>query len=198
MKNTQDWNNHLKRVYESHPNLTLKQAMSEASKTYNSKNQNKKYNGEGIYQSAINSINRLTGSNARIEDGEYHLPHSLFTGPGTRISDKLNVQPANATDACSKAHDIAYNEAMKLKDPKEMARRIRFADNEVKDCYKVSINEDPFLGRAAYTGIAFKNALEDAVPSIAKKYEKQYYGSVNGSSLMQGNAKKIIHKSLYK
>ena len=102
MKNTQDWNNHLKRVYESHPNLTLKQAMSEASKTYNSKNQNKKYNGEGIYQSAINSINRLTGSNARIEDALTKPPSRgapvVPDGP-SMMTCSLNSRPSRCAAA---------------------------------------------------------------------------------------------------
>ncbi len=174
--------------------------MVEASKTYKKKTPHIGRQGKGVYQDVVNATNRLIGSKApKLLDGNYGLVNQVYTGPGTPIDQyiKEGIKPINKTDECSMHHDVDYTNAMNIKDPKERAKMIRFADEKVKDCYS-SIKDEPFYSTVAKTGITIKNAFEDAIPSIAKKYEKNYYGSVTGGDLLQGNAKKILHKSLYK
>ena len=195
MKQNEEWRNHLKRYYETH-NVSLKEAMIEAKKTYTKKN------GKGVYQDVVNVINKVAGSNARpLKDGEYHLPLSNYTGPGTNLDYNLkhHIEPANKTDSCSMKHDIQYNEIMNTyKDnPKERSKQIRFADEAVKDCYK-KVDDEPILSNLAYAGIQLKNTFEDIMPSfVAKKVQGNYYGSKKGSNIRAiGDAKKIMFNSI--
>jgi len=178
--------------------LPLKDAMKLASRTFHKPKQSRK--GKGVYQDVINLTNRMIGSKAKkLTNSEYHLPDSNYSGPGTDLKNKVdsNVPCLNQTDCCSRKHDIDYNEAMKISDPRERARHIRFADEVVKDCYG-QIKGEPFLSTAAKAGIQIKNTFENTIPSLAKRTEGMYYGSKDGNGLMEGEAKRAIFNSIYK
>lgn len=201
MTGNEEWRKHLKKFYESH-DMSLKQAMIEAKKTYRPKNQPKNnHKGSGVYQDVVNVVNKMIGSKARpLKDGEYSLIDSEYTGPGTRLAEKLKngVKPLNKTDACSMKHDIAYDEIMTKyrNDPVERAKHIRWADEEVKNCYR-GIKDEPFLSNVAHAGIQIKNTFEDVVPSfIAKKVQGNYYGSKKGNGYSRGDAKRLLKSSL--
>lgn len=215
-----NWNEHLKNIYQT-TDLPLKEAMLLASKTYHKKSggtvkkkkkqQPKKqtpklkqvhFQGDGIYQDVINGINRLIGSKAEpLQDGEYHLPDQNYSGPGTKLEEKLNkgVKPLNKTDQASMNHDIAYNVAMtQFKDnPMERAKAIRRADEYVVKQYDQS---GELLGKVSKIGIKTKMAFEDALGPIAKSVEKEYYGSRTGLGMSvkpTGEAHKLIVQTLH-
>ncbi len=213
-KNT-DWQKHLQSVYQN-SNLSLKEAMKVASKTYPKKSKQPKKQtktskhvrfsaGEGLYQDVVNGINRMIGSKAPpLFDGEYHLPDSNWTGPGTRIKERIarGDKPLNAVDAASQIHDLEYNHIKRTEsNPIERAKKVRISDEKALQSYQKALGTNPILGRLAFTGIKSKNILEDVAPTIAKQVlGEHYYGSKSGHGMPrvkpQGTAHQIIYKSL--
>ena len=204
------WNEHLRHVYET-TNLPLKDAMKVASKSYRKKGgtikrrkPNKKvhFEGEGIYQDVINGVNKMFDANVEpLQDGEYHPPFANFMGPGTKLHEKLKkgIKPINKADAASMEHDIAYDIAMTQykDDPIERAKAIRRADEYVIKQYDQS---GELLGEVGKIGIKAKMAFEDTMPFIAKKAEKEYYGSRTGKGVIvkpTGEAHKLIVQTLH-
>ena len=78
-----------------------------------------------------------------LKENEIHLPNHNFTGPGTRIDlpEVRNFKPYNNIDACSKVHDIEFNEIFKMPLGKERSEKIREADRKVLACYDKYPNE---------------------------------------------------------
>jgi Phospholipase A2-like domain len=62
--------------------------------------------------------------------GEIHLPGHNFTGPGTKLDERLarGDQPVNKIDALAKEHDIAYKESKDKPNKKELRHK---ADREM-------------------------------------------------------------------
>jgi hypothetical protein len=62
--------------------------------------------------------------------GEIHLPGHNFTGPGTKLAERLERgdKPVNQVDALAKEHDIAYRDSKDKPNKKEMRRK---ADKEM-------------------------------------------------------------------
>jgi hypothetical protein len=176
------WMIHLEKTKKKYPQLSLKEAMIMAKRNYKPK----KKKGKGVYQDTMNSINKVfCPATKTLKDGEYHLPCSNYTGPGTDISN-TNIPPMNATDACSRIHDIEYSKA---KTPYERWE----SDEKVKRCFSDAIKEDPILGRLGYYGISGKNMVEKSMPSVAKAIDpKRYAQPKNGG----GIAKRTLLKSL--
>lgn len=70
--------------------------------------------------------------------GEFHLPFHNFTGPGTRLKERLElgIKPMNKVDAASLIHDQTYGIITdKLKSgeitKEEAARQVRQADQDL-------------------------------------------------------------------
>jgi hypothetical protein len=101
-----------------------------------------------------------------LKEGEIHVPNHNFTGPGTRVDlpDVRNHAPYNNIDACSKVHDIEFNEIFKMPAGPERQQMIRNADLKVIDCYKKYPNEPGYA--LAKNGINSKMALEDLSPTV--------------------------------
>ena len=113
------------------------------------------------------------GPNSRpLYKGEMHYGCHNFTGPGTRIDlpEVRNAQPVNDIDACSKAHDLAYEAA------KGNAAAIQQADKKCLDCYARYKDEDGYLPATA--GIGGKYALEKAASFINGKPTTFYGGKM--------------------
>jgi hypothetical protein len=113
-----------------------------------------------------------------LKEGEIHLPNHNFTGPATKISlpEVRNHQPYNNIDACSKVHDIEFNEIFKMPLGKQRSEKIRQADRKVLECYDKYPNESGY--RLAKTGINSKIRLEDLSPSIFDSIMGQDYRGV--------------------
>jgi hypothetical protein len=62
--------------------------------------------------------------------GEIHLPGHNFTGPGTKLDERLarGDKPVNQIDALSKEHDIAYRDSKDKPDKKKLRHK---ADKEM-------------------------------------------------------------------
>ena len=113
-----------------------------------------------------------------LKEGEIHLPNHGFTGPGTRIdlAEVRNHAPYNNIDACSKVHDIEFNEIFKMPLGKERSEKIRQADLKVLECYDKYPNDSGY--RLAKLGINSKIKLEDLAPSIFDQIMSAEYRGV--------------------
>jgi hypothetical protein len=98
-----------------------------------------------------------------------------FTGPGTRIDlpQMRAAKPYNNIDACSKKHDIDYENAQSIKDPEARARAVHAADLAALKCYDTYPSENGY--RAARTGIKLKHIADKAYSAVAEK-DKTFYG----------------------
>ncbi len=133
-----------------------------------------------LYKKSANILRSkfCKGKARQLYKGEIHPQCQNFTGPGTRIDlpDVSNYPPYNNIDACSKVHDIEYNEIANEKDPKEKMKKIRFADEKVLQCYDKYPSEQAH--DLAKFFISNKVNLENISPSIIKKLlGEQYTGS---------------------
>jgi len=101
-----------------------------------------------------------------LKQGEIHVPNHNFTGPGTRIDlpEVRNHAPYNNIDACSKVHDIEFNEIFKMPNGPEREQMIRNADIKAVECYRRYADEAGYS--LAKNGINSKMALEDLSPSV--------------------------------
>ena len=198
-KKQNPWLEHLKETYVKN-NKTLKQTMIDES----GKNKNKKkvnfVEGDGIYQDSVNTINRLIGSKARkLEDGEFHAIDASFMGPGTIIDKYPDKKYATSrADEASRIHDLEYTDIMKkyVDDPKNRAKEIRKADYKVLGEYAKTFISNPVHSTIGLTGIGSKVLFENAFPKLSKNVEKEYYGSVSGSSL--GKAHQLLISEMAK
>ena len=113
-----------------------------------------------------------------LKEGEVHLMNHNFTGPGTRIdlAEVRNFQPYNNIDACSKVHDIEFDEIFKMPLGKERSEKIREADRKVLNCYDKYPNESGYT--LAKTGINSKIRLEDLSPALFDKIMGEDYRGV--------------------
>ena len=113
-----------------------------------------------------------------LKEGEIHVMNHSFTGPGTRIDlpEVRNFKPYNGIDACSKVHDIEFNEIFKMPLGRERSEKIREADRKVLACYDKHPNDSGFT--LAKAGINSKIKLEDLSPAIFDKIMGQDYRGV--------------------
>ena len=113
-----------------------------------------------------------------LKEGEIHLMNHSFTGPGTRIDlpEVRNFKPYNGIDACSKTHDIEFNEIFKMPLGKERSEKIRQADLKVLECYDKHPNDSGYT--LAKAGINSKIKLEDLSPSLFDQIMGQDYRGI--------------------
>jgi hypothetical protein len=113
-----------------------------------------------------------------LKENEIHVMNHNFTGPGTRIDlpEVRNHAPYNGIDACSKIHDIKFNEIFKMPLGKERSEKIREADRKVLECYDKYPNDSGY--RLAKLGINSKIRLEDLSPSLFDQIMGQNYRGV--------------------
>lgn len=125
-----------------------------------------------------------------LKKNEIHLMNHNFTGPQTRIDlpEVRNFQPYNNIDACSKVHDIEFNEIFKMPLGRERSEKIREADRKVLECYDKYPNESGY--RLAKLGINSKIRLEDLSPTIFDKIMGQDYRGVQKEISEQPEIKK--------
>jgi hypothetical protein len=100
----------------------------------------------------------------KLHEGELHYGNHSFTGPGTRLDlpEVRKHAPVNNVDACSRAHDIAYEQANQEPDRVKRAQIIRQADRDAVQCYAQHKGDDGYL--AATAGIQGKMAAENHIP----------------------------------
>lgn len=108
------------------------------------------------------------GKSRPLLDGEKHIGCHNFTGPHTRIDlpEVRNFKPYNGIDACSKQHDLDYNNTKDLAGI-EKKRAIRKADIEVLACYEKHQKDSGYT--VAKTGIKSKMLAEGLVPDLVEK-----------------------------
>lgn len=125
-----------------------------------------------------------------LKKNEIHLMNHNFTGPQTRIDlpEVRNFQPYNNIDACSKVHDIEFNEIFKMPLGRERSEKIREADRKVLECYDKYPNESGY--RLAKLGINSKIRLEDLSPTIFDQIMGQDYRGVQKEISEQPEIKK--------
>jgi hypothetical protein len=131
-----------------------------------------------------------------LKEGEIHLPNHNFTGPGTRIDDPdvRGFQPYNGVDACSKQHDIEFNDIFKMPLGPERQKKIREADTKVLECYDNHPNDAGYT--MAKTGLNSKINLEDISPMIFDKIMGEAYRGVN-SGQKGGGDMRYRHPIIY-
>lgn len=110
------------------------------------------------------------GKARQLKDGEYHYGCHNFTGPGTRIDleDVRNTIPYNDIDACSKQHDIDYENG------KNNPEKIREADEKVLKCYDKYPTENGY--NVGKLGINGKMALENLFPMLVRSVAPDFSG----------------------
>ena len=113
-----------------------------------------------------------------LKEGEIHAMNHNFTGPGTRIDlpEVRNHKPYNGIDACSKVHDIEFNEIFKMPLGKERSEKIRQADRKVLACYDKYPNDSGY--RLGKLGINSKIKIEDLSPAIFNQIMGEDYRGV--------------------
>lgn len=113
-----------------------------------------------------------------LKEGEIHAMNHNFTGPGTRIDlpEVRNFKPYNGIDACSKVHDIEFNEIFKLPLGRERSEKIRQADRKALECYSKYKNQSGYT--LASGGINSKIKLENLSPAIFDKIMGEDYRGV--------------------
>jgi hypothetical protein len=113
------------------------------------------------YQQTANTFIDLFGNNKsrHLEYGELHVPLHNFTGPGTNLSRYKHIDPYNDIDACSKEHDIEYNN-IKNSDlsAAEKAQLIQLADEKAIECYDRNPHQWGYI--PARLGMTAKNKAE--------------------------------------
>lgn len=128
----------------------------------------------------------------RLYDGEYHVPLHNFTGPGTRMDLKevREHKPYNGIDACSKQHDLDYEEIKKgtyrgrqTSTKEEKSKAIMDADREAIECYNKHQNEYGYT--AAKAGISGKLKLETLLSMLKGKPTTLYGGLIHEFSSEQ-------------
>ena len=110
--------------------------------------------------------------------GEIHPLCSNFSGPGTRIElpEVRNYEPYGPIDACSKQHDIDYENALKPKNAGNREKMLREADKIVLNCYDKHKEDEPYYSLAK-AGIGSKVLAEDMLPELIGRYiTGSYYG----------------------
>lgn len=125
----------------------------------------------------MQNIHRARDPKARqLLDGEWHIPLHGFTGPGTRTDLEWvrNFPPYNAVDAASRTHDLAYGDALKIKD--EGARLAAFRDADERFMTTVRALPDMYGKKAALAGIGTKMQMENIAPGAAKRVFTEYRG----------------------
>lgn len=129
-----------------------------------------------------------------LEKGELHYGCHNYTGPGTQIEKHPDSPPINAIDNCSRAHDLAYQEA------KGDFNAVQKADREALECYARNSGVDGY--RAATAGIGSKYLAERAMGkliyggnSTAGMNIMSYETSRVNPAAVQGNtADQIVHR----
>ena len=142
------------------------------------------YENRGLAFQTVSNAQRFVSKARGVEPvrylkrGEIHLPNHNFTGPGTRIDLKevRNFPPYNNIDACSRTHDLQYQEAFKMPIGKERAKKIRDADVEAVSCYSQHPNEAGY--NLAKAGINAKMGLEEVSPAAFNQIMGEDYSGV--------------------
>lgn len=121
-----------------------------------------------------------------LDRGELHLPNHAYSGPLTNLKKYRNFPPYNNIDACSREHDLDYEEAFEYPEGSEERRKlIREADNEVMECYDRYKNEDGY--RIAKMGVNLKTKVEDVSPALFNMIMGEAYrGSQEGKGEQRG------------
>lgn len=116
------------------------------------------------------------GGNLKIQSGSIWKDRDV--PPGTKISlpEVRNHAPYNNIDACSKVHDIEFNEIFKMPLGRERSEKIREADRKVLECYDKHPNDSGY--RLAKTGINSKIQLEDLSPALFDRIMGEDYRGV--------------------
>lgn len=131
-----------------------------------------------IFQKLANAYRRnfCDGKARPLQKGEYHWGCHNFTGPGTKIEQAKvrNYPPYNNIDACSRQHDIDYEEALKKPD-KERIDLINKADKKVLECYSKYPKENGYT--VANLGINGKMKLAKVLPLVSKSV----FGKISAS-----------------
>ena len=125
--------------------------------------------------------------------GEKHIGCHNFSGPGTRIDlpEVLNFKPYNNIDACSRQHDIDYNNTKGLSGI-ERQRAIRKADEVVLNCYDKFPNDSGYS--LAKAGIKGKMVAENVAPSLVKAVAgEEYQGGKGKKKATKKPNKWMIH-----
>jgi hypothetical protein len=131
-----------------------------------------------------------------LERGELHLPNHAFSGPQTNLNKYRDYPPYNNIDACSKEHDLDYEEAFSLPEGEERRKLIREADDEVMDCYDRFKNEDGY--RIAKLGINLKTKVEDVSPALFNMIiGESYRGSQEGKGQNGGSQGDLMTPFIY-
>lgn len=129
----------------------------------------------------INLKDPLHKKSRVLYDGEYHIPLHNFTGPGTRIDikDVRDFPPYNEIDACSKQHDLDYDEikhqSLDTVSKKQKNKEIMKADRRAIECYNKHKNVYGYT--AAKAGISGKLGLETLL-SMLKGTPTTIYGGL--------------------
>jgi len=126
-----------------------------------------------------------------LKEGEIHVMNHNFTGPNTKIGlpEVRNFKPYNNIDACSKVHDIEFNEIFKMPLGKERSEKIREADRKVLECYDKYPNESGYT--LAKAGINSKIGLEDLSPTIFDKIMGEDYRGVEPELKKEAEKKRV-------
>lgn len=116
------------------------------------------------------NIYRKSNCNGRARPlliGEKHIGCHNFSGPGTVLSaSNLAFKPYNNIDACSRQHDIDYNNTKNLSG-EERKKAIRKADEIVLSCYDNHKNDSGYA--LAKAGIKGKILAETVAPNVVEK-----------------------------
>lgn len=146
----------------------------------------KAYENRGKIFQTVSNAQRFVSKNIKrnprpiryLKEGEIHAMNHGFTGPGTRIDlpEVRNHKPYNNIDACSKVHDIEFNEIFKMPLGKERSEKIRQADRKVLECYDKYPNDSGYT--LAKLGINSKIKLEDLSPAIFDQIMGEDYRGV--------------------
>jgi len=124
------------------------------------------------FQALANAFRLTTcGTNARmLKKGEIHPFCFNFMGPGTDIkSDKVrNQAPINAIDSLAKTHDLSYYAASFLKNPNDIKKAIRDADNEFLK--NIEQHKNVFGYTLGKMGIEGKMSIEKTLPLVMSEF----------------------------
>ena len=135
-----------------------------------------------LYRKAVNAyINKVDPKHEKsrlLYEGELHVPLHNFTGPGTRLDmpGVRNMRPYNDIDACSKKHDLEYEEIKNsTMDKESKAEAIQKADRDAIECYDK--HKDQYGYSLAKAGISGKINIENLLSLIKKKPSILYGGA---------------------
>jgi hypothetical protein len=128
-------------------------------------------------------------------EGEIHLPSHNFTGPGTAVHQPSvrNHDPYNNIDACSKKHDLEFDEIFKMPLGKEREQRIRDADERAIACYDQFPDDDGYV--LARGGINSKMRIEDISPALFDQVMGEAYRGADHGIVLEEDTNTLPRKT---